>query len=166
VRASCPAHGSSLRGGKENPSRTEHPILVSPYGRLSTPVLRSVQLAPSNVSVGWGVQSHRSAETRRKSAPFRAGYPRSRGPVSAITAEPSLSPASSTPSAISFLAVGIPSPRSDGTSGAYPVVQCGEAETASYSPAGPGATVVEGSNRRSHALLAPACQHLVLDYGP
>jgi sorbitol/mannitol transport system substrate-binding protein len=32
--------------------RTEHPILVSPYGRLSTPVLRSVQLAPSNISVG------------------------------------------------------------------------------------------------------------------
>src|SRR3954468_831103 len=52
VRASCPAHGSSLRGGEEIPCRTEHPILVSPYGRLSTPVLRSVQLAPSNVSVG------------------------------------------------------------------------------------------------------------------
>src|SRR4051794_16561197 len=52
VRASCPAHGSSLRGGEEIPGRTEHPILVSPYRRLSTPVLRSVQLALSNVSVG------------------------------------------------------------------------------------------------------------------
>src|SRR4051812_9639888 len=117
---------------------------------------------------GWpSTKRFSGSETRRKSAPFQVGYPRSRGPISAITAEPSLSPASSTPSAISFLAVGIPSP-CDGTSGAYPVVQCGEADgaAASYSPAGPGATVVEGSNRRSHALLAPACQHLVLDYGP
>ena len=52
VRASYPAHGSSLRGGEENSGRTEHPILVSPYGWLSTPVLRSVQLALSNISVG------------------------------------------------------------------------------------------------------------------
>jgi hypothetical protein len=52
VRASCPAHGSSLCGGEEIPCRTEHPILVSPDGRLATPVLRSVQLALSNVSVG------------------------------------------------------------------------------------------------------------------
>src|SRR3954452_9824126 len=57
-------------------------------------------------------------------------------------------------------------------SGAYPVVHCGEADgaAASYSPAGPGATVAEGSNRRSdpHAFLAPACQHLwpVADDGP
>src|SRR4051794_10501372 len=52
VRASCPAHGSSLRGGGTDPCRTEHPILVSPDGRLSTPVLGSVQLALSDVSVG------------------------------------------------------------------------------------------------------------------
>ena len=52
VRASCPAHGSSLRSEEEIPSRTEHLILVSPYGWLSIPVLRSVQLAPSNISVG------------------------------------------------------------------------------------------------------------------
>jgi hypothetical protein len=43
-----PAQASAT--GEEIPCRTEHPILVSPYGRLSTPVL--VQLAPSNVSVG------------------------------------------------------------------------------------------------------------------
>jgi hypothetical protein len=49
-RARCRASGSSLCGGEEIPGRTEHPILVSPYGRLSTPVL--VQLAPSNISVG------------------------------------------------------------------------------------------------------------------
>src|SRR3954447_9949982 len=79
---------------------------------------------------------------------------------------------SSTPSAIPSLAVGIPPPRGGGTSGAYPVVQWGEAdgEAAPYSPAGHGATVVEGSNRRSdpRAILAPACQHLwpVLDDGP
>jgi hypothetical protein len=52
VRASCPAHGSSLCGGEEIPGRTEHPILVSPDGWLSTPVLRSVQLALSSISVG------------------------------------------------------------------------------------------------------------------
>jgi hypothetical protein len=34
-----------------------------------------------------------SAETRRKSAPFRAGYFRCRGPVRPITGRPSLSPA-------------------------------------------------------------------------
>ena len=77
-----------------------------------------------------------------------------------------------TPSAIPVLAVGIPPPRDDGTNGAYPVVQCGEADgaAASYSPAGHVATVVEGSTRRSdpRAILAPACQHLwpVLDDGP
>src|SRR3954449_11846359 len=43
----CPSSGSSLCGGEEIPGRTEHPILVSPDERLSTPVLRSVQLAPS-----------------------------------------------------------------------------------------------------------------------
>src|SRR3954468_3527172 len=71
---------------------------------------------------------------------------------------------SSTPSAIPSLAVGIPPPRSDGTSGAYPVVQWGEAngEAASSSPTGPGATVADVGTRRTdpHALLAPAYQHL------
>src|SRR4051812_20398543 len=50
-------HGAQLprtrlkppRRGRD-PGRTEHPILVSPDGRLSTPVL--VQLALSNVSLG------------------------------------------------------------------------------------------------------------------
>ena len=48
----CPSSGSSLRGGEDISGRTEHPILVSHFGRLSTPVLRSVQLALSNFSVG------------------------------------------------------------------------------------------------------------------
>src|SRR3954454_24761181 len=56
-----------------------------------------------------------------------------------------------------FLAVGIP-PRG-GTSGAYPVVQCGDAdgEAAPYNPVGHGATVVDGSNRRTdpRAILVP-----------
>src|SRR3954447_22717267 len=60
------------------------------------------------------------------------------------------------------LAVGIPPPRSDGTSGAYPVVQWREAdgEAASSSPTGHGATVVDVGTRRTdpHALLAPAYQ--------
>jgi hypothetical protein len=79
---------------------------------------------------------------------------------------------SSTPSAIPFLAVGIPPPRSDGTSGAYPVVQWGETdgEAASYSPAGYDATVVNGvkSTNQPACRLAPACQHLwpISDDGP
>ena len=56
-RARCRASGSSLCGGEEIPGRTEHPILVSPDEQLSTPVLRSVQLAPSNTN---------SNELRRK----------------------------------------------------------------------------------------------------
>src|SRR3954447_9681830 len=72
-----------------------------------------------------------------------------------ITGRLSLFPASSTPSAISFLAVGIPP--CGGTSGAYPVVQCGEADGAAApsSPAGHDATVVDGSNRRAdpHAIF-------------
>jgi hypothetical protein len=90
--------------------------------------------------------------------------PRRRGPIRPITGRPSLAPPFLYP-----LRHPLPCGRDtaasrDGTSGAYPVVQCGEAdgEAASYSPAGHGATVVEASNRRSdpHALLAPACQHL------
>src|SRR3954463_12629282 len=54
-----------------------------------------------------------------------------------------------------FLTVGIPP--CGGTSGAYPVVQCGEAdgEAAPSSPAGHDATVVDGSNRRAdpHAIF-------------
>src|SRR3954454_24803775 len=58
---------------------------------------------------------------------------------------------SSTPSAIPSLAVGIPPPCSDGASGAYPVVQWGAAdgEVASFSPAGPVATVVDAETRRT-----------------
>src|SRR3954469_575602 len=108
-----------------------------------------------------------------KSAPFRVGYPLVTEALSApLQGGLRLLRRSSTPSAIPWLAVGIPPPRSDGASGAYPVVQWGKAdgEAAPYSPAGHGATVVEGSIRRSdpHAILAPAYQHLwpVLDDGP
>src|SRR3954469_19072470 len=103
--------------------------------------------------------------------PFGLGISRSRRPYlprykTAFAFSDSPLPPPSSP----FLAVGIP-PRG-GTSGAYPVVQCGDAdgEAASCSPAGHGATVVDGYNRRTdpHAILAPACQHLwpVLDDGP
>src|SRR3954471_24570693 len=162
VRASCPAHGSSLRGGEEIPGRTEHPILVSPYGWLSTPVL--VQLAPSP-----------SVKASSLIAPL-TGSPFGLGIPAFAALSPPLQrslrflrhPLPPPPSP--FLAVELPP--YGGMDGAYPVVQCGEADgaAASYSPAGHGATVVEGSNRRSdpRALLAPACQHLwpVLDYGP
>src|SRR3954447_12630815 len=131
-------------------------------GRLHARLQRSKLCTSSQPSRPW-----------RKSAPFRVG--------SALVTEALSAPLqgglrllrrSSTPSAIPCLAVGIPPPRSDGASGAYPAVQWGKAdgEAAPYSPAGHGATVVEGSIRRSdpHAILAPAYQHLwpVLDDGP
>ena len=172
VRSRPPRHGRSVPevASRRLPSRSSRSRTTS----LSAAVHRSVRFAPSNIS-GNSKRSKVSRPLRpwRKSAPFRAGY--------FLVAEALSTPLqggfrflrrSSTPSAVSFLAVGIPSPCSDGTSGVYPVVQCGEADGAAapYSPAGPGAAVVEGSNRRSdpHALLAPACQHLwpVLDHGP
>src|SRR3954469_2527436 len=118
-------------------------------------------------------RSMASAETCRKSAPFRAGSPPLVRALSApLQGGLRLLRRSSTPSVMPFLAVGIP-PRCDGgADGAYPVVQCGEAdgEVASYSPAGLCATVVGAGSRRAspRALLAPACQHLwpVADDGP
>src|SRR4051794_27534921 len=103
--------------------------------------------------------------------PFGVGISRSRRPYllhykTAFAFSDSPLP----PPPSSFLAVGIPP--CGGASGAYPVVQCGDADGAAapYSPAGHGATVVDGSNRRAdpHAILAPACQHFwpVLDDGP
>ena len=67
--------------------------------------------------------------------PFRAGYFLVAEALSApLQGGFRLLRRSSTPSAIPFLAVGIPSPCSDGASGAYPVVQWGEADgvAASY----------------------------------
>src|SRR3954447_24657068 len=46
----APHTAQASAAGEKIPSRTEHPILFLPDGRLSTPVL--VQLALSNVSVG------------------------------------------------------------------------------------------------------------------
>src|SRR3954463_10724100 len=114
-----------------------------------------------------------SAETCRKSAPFRAGYPPLVRALSApLQGGLRLLRRSSTPSVMPFPAVGIPQRGGGGPDGAYPVVQCGEAdgEVASYSPAGLCATVVGAGSRRANprALLAPACQHLwpVADDGP
>jgi hypothetical protein len=103
--------------------------------------------------------------------PFGLGMSRSRRPYlphykTAFAFSDSPLPPPSSP----FLAVGIPP--CGGTSGAYPVVQCGDADgpAASYSPAGHGVTVDDDGNRRSdpRAILAPTCQHFwpVLDHGP
>src|SRR4051794_16559126 len=103
--------------------------------------------------------------------PFGLGISRSRRPYlprykTAFAFSDSPLPPPSSP----FLAVG--TPPCSGTNGAYPVVQCGDADggVASCSPAGHGATVVDGYNRRADppAILAPACQHFwpVLDDGP
>src|SRR3954470_3006942 len=112
-----------------------------------------------------------SAETCRKSAPFRVGY----SPLSQALSAPLQSGIrflrlSSTPSVVPLPCGRDTALRRD--EWAYPVVQCGDAdgEAASCSPAGHDATVVDGYNRRTdpHAILAPAYQHFwpVLDDGP
>src|SRR3954466_12390092 len=148
--------------------------LLQPRNTVRESGGRPVRLAPSNVSSDPKLcTSSQPSRPWRKSAPFRVGYPLVTEALSVpLQGGLRLFRLSSTPSAIPSLAVGIPPPRSDGASGAYPVVQWGKAdgEAAPYSPAGHGATVVEGSIRRSdpHAILAPAYQHLwpVLDDGP
>jgi hypothetical protein len=141
------------------------PFLVTPIGSFDAK-------ASSNFSNG-SCRSVASLPPRPVGSlhPFGLGMSRSRRPYlpryrAAFACSDSPLPPPSSP----FLAVGIPP--CGGTSGAYPVVQCGDAdgEVASCSPAGHGATVVDGSNRRAdpHAILAPACQHFwpVLDDGP
>ncbi len=76
-----------------------------------------------------------TVKTCRKSAPFQAGYSRAGGPVPAITAGPSLSPASFTPSVI---AVSCDPATMDwhGADGAYhvPFDRCRDALSSSLSP--------------------------------
>jgi len=169
-----------LPGIRPQPGRSD-PVVVSQqppprpnqFRTMPSALARwSVRFAPSNVSSN-PKRSKASQPVRpwRKSAPFRAGYPLVAEALSApLQGGLRLLRRSSTPSAMPFLAVGIPP--CGGAGGAYPVVQCGDANgaAASYSPAGHVATVVEGSTRRAdpHAILAPACQHLwpVLDDGP
>src|SRR2546423_15314083 len=54
------------------------------------------QVSPSNISKGEEFTEVPDAKTRRKSAPFRVRYLRSRGPIRPITGRPSLPPTSST----------------------------------------------------------------------
>src|SRR5688572_33167030 len=54
---------------EEIPCRTEHPILVSPYGRLSTPVLVQLALSPSVEA------SSLIAPLRPAGSPFRLDIP-------------------------------------------------------------------------------------------
>src|SRR3954454_3427818 len=56
----------------------------------------------SNISKGQEVIEASRRRTRRKSAPFRVGYPRSRGPIRPIKGRPSLPPTSFTPRPISL----------------------------------------------------------------
>src|SRR4051794_5534152 len=54
------------------------------------------QVPSSNFSQGEEPTEIPDVRTRRKSAPFRVGYPRSRGPIRPITGRPSLPPTSFT----------------------------------------------------------------------
>ncbi len=56
---------------------------------------------PSNIPKGQEVIKASRRRTRRKSAPFRVGSPRSRGPIHPITGRPSLPPTSFTPCPVS-----------------------------------------------------------------
>src|SRR3954454_1729430 len=132
VRSRPPRHGRSVLevASRRLPPRSSRSRTTSP----SAAVHQSVRFAPSNIS-GNSKRSKVSRPLRpwRKSAPFRAGYFLVAEALSApLQGGFRLLRRSSTPSAIPFLVVGIPSPCSDGTSGAYPVVQCGEAEAAPY----------------------------------
>ncbi len=60
------------------------------------------QVPPSNISKGQEVIKASRRRTRRKSAPFRVGSPRSRGPIRPITGRPSLPPTSFTPCPVSL----------------------------------------------------------------
>jgi hypothetical protein len=60
------------------------------------------QVPSSNISKGQEVIEASRRRTRRKSAPFRVGYPRSRGPIRPVTGRPSLPPTSFTPYPISL----------------------------------------------------------------
>lgn len=55
------------------------------------------QVPSSNISRGQEVIKASRRRTRRKSAPFRVGYHRSRGPIRPVTERPSLPPTSFTP---------------------------------------------------------------------
>src|SRR3954467_8384357 len=60
------------------------------------------QVPSSNFSQGEEPTEIPDVRTRRKSAPFRVGYPRIRGPIRPITGRPSLPPTSFTPRPISL----------------------------------------------------------------
>ena len=60
------------------------------------------QVPSSNISKGQEVIKASRRRTRRKSAPFRVGSPRSRGPIRPVTGRPSLPPTSFTPYPISL----------------------------------------------------------------
>src|SRR3954449_3553893 len=112
-----------------------------------------------------------SAETCRKSAPFRVGY----SPLSQALSAPLQSGIrflrlSSTPSVIPLPCGRDTALRRD--EWGLPCCPMWRREWGGcvLYPAGHGATVVDGSNPRAdpHAILAPACQHFwpVLDDGP
>jgi len=60
------------------------------------------QIPSSNFPKGHEVIKDSRRRTRRKSAPFRVGSPRSRGPIRPITGRPSLPPTSFTPCPVSL----------------------------------------------------------------
>ena len=60
------------------------------------------RIPSSNFSKGQEVIKGSRRRTRRKSAPFRVGSPRSRGPIRPITGRPSLPPTSFTPCPVSL----------------------------------------------------------------
>ena len=60
------------------------------------------QVPSSNFSQGEEPTEVPDVRTRRKSAPFRVGSPRSRGPIRPITGRPSLAPTSFTPCPVSL----------------------------------------------------------------
>jgi hypothetical protein len=132
------------------PCGTEPLILVSPDKRVLSPPsdlfsLRCLTSPPVAAS-----SSIISAETRRKSAPFRAGYfPLSRALSPPLQQSLRFLRHPLPPPPSPFLAVGFPP--WGGTGGAYPVARWGVATgaAASFRPAGIDVTVASGAVWRS-----------------
>src|SRR3954449_11468406 len=90
------------------------------------------QVPSSNISKGQEVIKASRRRTRRKSAPFRVGDLRSRGPIRPVTGRPSLPPTSFTPYPISWATTGV----GDVGLTQLPIEKNGDGVVGTYAPVG------------------------------
>jgi hypothetical protein len=94
------------------------------------------QVPSSNFSKGQEVIKASQRRTRRKSAPFRVGHHRSRGPIRPITGRPSLPPTSFTPYPISLPCGRATTVVGDVGLTQLPIEKNGDGVVGAYAPAG------------------------------